>query len=412
MGAPLPAAVRAFFAEHRLAGAGIVAVSGGADSVALLRALHAEGFGPLVVAHFHHGLRGAEADTDAAFVRELASALGCQFELGEADVRAAGGNLEATARRLRYDWLAGVAAATGAEWVATGHTADDQAETVLHRLVRGTGLRGLRGIAPVARMGGGSPEPPNPPGPPSLGGKGGDAPTDWPRTISAFAVSQDATGGKHPSPSGGGAGGGVATSAPDQGERRAEPPNPPGPPSLGGKGGDAPRDLPTLLVRPLLAVGRADVLTFLGQLGQPYRTDSTNADRRFTRNRIRAEVLPLLTTLNPDAGAALTRAAEQAAEAYAVIDRLAADLLTRSELPRAGELVVLDAATLTSADPLLAREAFRRVWEREGWPTSHFRAAHWHRLLAVANGDPAAADFPGGAFARRVGRVVQLGRRS
>lgn len=323
MGAPLPAAVRAFFAQHRLpAGPGVVAVSGGADSVALLRALTEAGVGPLVVAHFHHGLRGAEADADAAFVRELAGALACRFELGEADVRAAGGNLEATARRLRYGWLAEVAAATGAVWVATGHTAGDQAETVLHRLVRGTGLRGLRGVATTAPLG-------------------------------------------H-----------------------------------------------MVLVRPLLQAARAEVLAYLAELGQSFCTDSTNADPRFTRNRIRAEVLPLLKAYNPDATAALNRAAEQAAEAFDLIDRLAADLLGRAELPRAGDLVILDAAAITAAEPLLAREAFRRVWEREGWPTGQFRVAHWHRLLAVARGDPASADFPGGTFAQRAGRVVRLGRRS
>jgi len=152
-------AVRRFGA----AGPGVVAVSGGADSVALVRALHAASPGPLTVAHFHHGLRGADADADAAFVRDLAAHLGLAFRLGGADVAAAGGNLEATARRLRYAWLGEVAAEVGAAWVATGHTADDQAETVLHRLVRGTGLQGLRGIA------GG--EEPNPPAPfPKRGG--------------------------------------------------------------------------------------------------------------------------------------------------------------------------------------------------------------------------------------------------
>jgi tRNA(Ile)-lysidine synthase len=166
------------------------------------------------------------------------------------------------------------------------------------------------------------------------------------------------------------------------------------------------------LLRPLLAVGRAGVLSFLAELGQPFRTDSSNADPRFTRNRIRAEVLPLLATVNPDAVAALNRAAEQAGEAFEFIDRLAADLLARAELPRAGHLVILDAAALTAADPTLAREAFRRLWEREGWPTSQFRASQWHRLLAVAHGDPPAADFPGGVAARRAGRVVRVGRRS
>lgn len=134
------------------AGPGVVAVSGGADSVALLRGLLAGGRGPLVVAHFHHQLR-AEADADAAFVRELAAAHGLPFESGTCDVRAAGGNLEATARRLRYAWLHQVARNAAATWVATGHTANDNAETVLHHLTRGTGLDGLRGIAPVSRDG-------------------------------------------------------------------------------------------------------------------------------------------------------------------------------------------------------------------------------------------------------------------
>ncbi len=124
---------------------GVVAVSGGADSVALLRGLVEVGV-PVTVGHFNHRLRGAESDADEAFVRELAAALGVRCEVGSVDVAAVAAerkeNLEATARELRYEWLA-----QQGEWVATGHTADDQAETVLHRLIRGTGLRGLRGIA-------------------------------------------------------------------------------------------------------------------------------------------------------------------------------------------------------------------------------------------------------------------------
>ncbi len=141
-----PDAIAAF---PHLSGPGVVAVSGGADSVALLRGLLEVGVGPLSVAHFHHQLR-PEADADAAFVRDLAAAHAVPFDFGTADVRAAGGNLEATARRLRYAWLREVAAARGATWLATGHTANDNAETVLHHLTRGTGLDGLRGVAPVS----------------------------------------------------------------------------------------------------------------------------------------------------------------------------------------------------------------------------------------------------------------------
>ncbi|HEY1186262.1 MAG TPA: tRNA lysidine(34) synthetase TilS, partial [Gemmata sp.] len=138
--------VRRFAVTHP--GLGIVGVSGGADSVALFHALHATGRA-LVVAHVNHRLRGAESDADEAFVRDLCAGAGVAFRLLSADVAAlaAGDNLESTARRVRYEFFTAVAQQTGADWIATAHTADDQAETVLHRLIRGTGLQGLRGIA-------------------------------------------------------------------------------------------------------------------------------------------------------------------------------------------------------------------------------------------------------------------------
>src|SRR5262249_54909010 len=137
-------------------------------------------------------------------------------------------NREAHARRQRYDWLTKVAAESGIPWIATGHTADDQAETVLFRLLRGTGLDGLRGIAPIRAL---------------------------------------------------------------AGEVR--------------------------VVRPLLSATRQDVLDYLAGLGQDYRTDESNADRRFTRNRIRHELLPLLArAYNPRVREVLCRLASQAAEVH------------------------------------------------------------------------------------------------
>ncbi len=144
-----------------------MAVSGGADSVALLCALRACG-AAVVVAHVNHRLRGEESDGDETFVRELCAALGAECYVRSADVAAlaSGSNLESTARRVRYEFFAEVAHAIGAAWAATAHTADDQAETVLHRLIRGTGLQGLRGIAAERRAA--EPTPP----PPSLKGRG------------------------------------------------------------------------------------------------------------------------------------------------------------------------------------------------------------------------------------------------
>jgi tRNA(Ile)-lysidine synthase len=126
----------------------VVAVSGGSDSVGLLRVLHelAPALGlELSVAHLDHGVRGDAARADAQFVAGLASSLGLPFDLGQWQP-ARVGHFEADARRARYAWLAEVAQVRGASAVAVGHTRDDQAETILHRVLRGTGPRGLAGM--------------------------------------------------------------------------------------------------------------------------------------------------------------------------------------------------------------------------------------------------------------------------
>ncbi|MFH1420297.1 MAG: tRNA lysidine(34) synthetase TilS [Planctomycetota bacterium] len=134
----------------------VCAVSGGADSMALLHGLHAVNEihnrdWTLHVAHVDHALRD-EAETEARFVAEAAAGLGLDCTVRRANVREAaaqsGDTIEETGRRLRYEFLEGVATTTGARSIAVGHHADDQAETVLHHVARGTGLRGLAGMAP------------------------------------------------------------------------------------------------------------------------------------------------------------------------------------------------------------------------------------------------------------------------
>lgn len=133
-----------------------VGVSGGSDSVALLRILcelrEQEGI-RLAVLHFNHGLRGADSDGDEKFVAELAAHLGLPFCSGREDVagvaRAKHWNLEDAARRLRYGFFAARVAEGRIDRVAVAHTADDQAETVLARVLRGTGPEGLAAIYPV-----------------------------------------------------------------------------------------------------------------------------------------------------------------------------------------------------------------------------------------------------------------------
>jgi tRNA(Ile)-lysidine synthase len=336
----LPALVRqleAWLRRHEVGNEGIViAVSGGPDSVCLLHALLAlqkpnvERL--LCIAHLNHRLRGPESDADAEFVRQvhrnlLAANPQLLLRVGEADVaaqaRAEKANLESVARRLRYEWLAEVAREVGALWIATGHTADDQAETVLHRLLRGTGLQGLRGIA--AR-----------------------------RTLAP----------------------GIE------------------------------------IIRPLLGVRRADVLDYLTSIQQHFRVDETNLNTKFTRNRIRHELLPLLVKdYNPDIASVLGRLAEQADEIYRQVADLAGELLKKAELPRAGAVLIFDRQILVASGRPLVREAFRLVWQREGWPLGDMDFAAWERVADVALGELPVVDLPGPVQMRSRERVVQLEKR-
>ena len=266
------------------AGRGVVAVSGGADSVALLAALReAGGADRLTVAHLNHALRGPASDADAAFVVSLSAALGVAHRIETIDVAAlaAGRNLEATARRVRYDFLARVAGEVGAAWVATGHTLDDQAETVLHRLIRGTGVGGLRGIAAVREL------------------------------VPGIA-----------------------------------------------------------LVRPMLGVGRADVVEHLCAAGLAWREDESNRDPAFTRNRIRHELLPLLRTFNPAVADVLGRLAEQAGERAAEEESAAAALLA-GEIPAGPGERAFPALAFASASACAVRSALRLLWRaRAGRPAT------------------------------------------
>src|ERR1700750_1644316 len=161
MGAPQPQlgwARHAFRAGERVA----VAVSGGADSVALLLAMtdsRGETGIPVSAVHVHHGLRGAEADGDAEFVADLARKLEIPLRTEHSDVAMLaakrGHGLEEGARALRYRVFHEVLASREVDAVATAHTLDDQAETVLLKMLRGAWTEGLGGIAPVVASAGG-----------------------------------------------------------------------------------------------------------------------------------------------------------------------------------------------------------------------------------------------------------------
>jgi tRNA(Ile)-lysidine synthetase-like protein len=241
----------------------VVGVSGGPDSLCLLHLLRR--LAPelrlwLHVAHLHHGLRGAEADADAMFVAELADCWGLPCTVGRADVaalaREAGLSLEEAARQARYRFLAGVAEAGGAATLAVGHNADDQAETVLMHFLRGSGVAGLRGMLPRT-------------------------PLDDYRLFRA-----------------------------GDGDAGDQPPSlaPPVPAS------------PHLyLVRPLLAIARAEIEAYCAEFRLAPHLDHSNEDTTFFRNRVRHELLPLLERYNPGIRAVLAHTAEVLAGDHEVL---------------------------------------------------------------------------------------------
>lgn len=151
--------IAGFIARHHMFPPGArvgVAVSGGADSVFLLEALRE--LAPrwnlrLSVIHLDHGIRGASSRADAAFVKNLADRHNLPFHFRLANVPAIQGNLEQAARAVRQAFFAELIANGTVDRIATGHTRSDQAETVLYRIVRGSGLAGLSGILPVTKEG-------------------------------------------------------------------------------------------------------------------------------------------------------------------------------------------------------------------------------------------------------------------
>ncbi|MBB5059039.1 tRNA(Ile)-lysidine synthase [Granulicella aggregans] len=294
------------------------AVSGGADSVALLLALHAANRQPkeslgvvLSAVHVHHNLRGAEADADAAFVADLCTRLEVSLHRIDADapahIEATGESMEEAARNLRYAAFHSLLATNQADAILTAHTLDDQAETVLMKLLRGAWTDGLSAIHPVL-----IPEKPK-------------------------------TG---------------------------------------------------RIIRPLLATRRSQIETYLRDLNQPWREDSSNADTHHTRNRVRHELMPLLRTFNPNLDQALANIAELARDEesrwQSEIARLLPQLLLPGKPVRGGGRSVstnpansalsIEIERLRSLDPALRRRVLRAAARQLGARLSFEETA---RLLAL-----------------------------
>lgn len=317
----------------------LCAVSGGADSMYLLSRLDdwriSHPF-TLIAAHYNHNLRGEESRRDEEFVRQFVERrcgakrvffgtepyersfppveliVGSGDIAGEAKRRKLG--IEETARAMRYEFLNETADQLGADFIATAHTADDNVETLLLHLARGSGLRGLTGIPP-------------------------------------------------------------------QRER---------------------------LIRPMLEITRAEIEDHLRRYGVPHIEDSSNADERYARNRIRHQVIPVLEGLYPGLAA---RLAEELPRFRADEDHLvqqAAEIAAQAS--QRGEELIIPANAISGAPQALAVRAARLLLARMKGGDTDCAAAHLEAVVELCRGtDPSArADLPGGVTARREYELLVL----
>ncbi len=323
----------------------LVGVSGGADSVALLRGLArlsksgAAGSQTttdrfeIVAAHIDHQIRDDSKD-DAKWVRSLAAELNLECRIETADVLARVAetqeSIEEAARKARYEALSRIAQEEACSAVAVAHTADDQAETVLHHLVRGTSVTGLRGML-------------------------------WNRPLN-----------------------------------------------------DGLDEFGVKLIRPMLEIRRAELEAWLAEIGQPFRTDSTNDDDTLTRNRIRHQLLPTLEQeFNPQIRKVLGTLAGHATEVSDLLSDLARQLIEGSLVQTSESSIRISCTALKKQPPILVRETLLAIWRQAGWPLKRMGHREWHKLEElVSKHGTGSVSLPEQIDARRRGQLLILTRRS
>ncbi|MGC3988334.1 MAG: tRNA lysidine(34) synthetase TilS [Chthoniobacteraceae bacterium] len=284
----------------------LVGVSGGADSVALLHLLREAGYGRLIVCHLDHGLRGRQARADAKFVEKLAGSLDLPFVGERIDTKALAKeqsiSIETAARAARYAFFGRVARRRRCRTLLLAHHADDQVETFLHNLFRGTGPAGLAAMRPVS-------------------------------------------------------------------ERRG-----------------------LTLLRPLLSIWRTELLAWLTARRLKFREDPSNADPRFTRNRIRHQMIPAIEEIY---GREIRPALWRAAELTAADNEY---LTIQTGEVGAGPLSV---KTLREM-PLAILRRTLLLWLRAGGvPDAGFAEVELIRSLLEPDPSIAKVNLPGARYARR-----------
>lgn len=311
-----------------------IAVSGGADSVALLRLMleARERLGVVLsVIHFNHKIRGAHAFADEQFVSDLAKGHGLEFICDSADTRAVAANrhlsLEAAGRRLRYEFFRGLITSGVLDKVATAHSLDDQAETVLLRFLRGAGTRGLAGIFP------------------------------------RVAVTRLAGESQTPKPAG-------------------------------------------AIIRPLLGFRRGELQEYLRGLRQSWREDASNLDVKFTRNRVRHQLIPLLERdFNPNVAQILSEQADIARAEEEFWASQIGHLVPRESDDR----TALDLPPLSGHGVAVQRRVLRAAADRLGLALDFHHVEAIRGLLSEPHAEPARiVELPGGWTAVRVGNSLRI----
>ncbi len=329
----------------------LVAVSGGRDSVALLRTLVAIGqsmeeqpgnsveavssvesahASRLVVAHFNHQLRGKDSERDQEFVQRLAEEMQLECHVGSATVSNEGNvsssSSENMLRDQRYNFLVDIARKTHCRYIATAHHAGDQAETVLFRIVRGTGVSGLAGIPPTRLV-----------------------------------------------------------------------------------------DDSLTIVRPMLYVDPAQIDAAMRQWNQPFRTDVSNASSAYSRNFLRNEVLPMLRQrFGEQVDSNINRLARQAGENQSFISSVVAELLPQAIERQSPNRTVLNCDHLVGAAPVVLRELFAEIFRNQNWPMEAIGFRELDRLaeIATSGSDVAKFQLPGGVNCFLQSGFVYLERES
>ncbi len=272
----------------------LVAVSGGLDSVVmlhLLRRLAAEFPLHIEVAHFNHQLRDEAADMDEQFVKELCAGWHCPFHAGRGDVRSYARDhhlsIETAAREMRYAFLHQCAKESRCEFILTAHHADDQAETVLDRFVKGAALHGLTGI-----------------------------------------------------------------------------------PFRNGP-----------ILRPMLQIERGAIEDYAQKEQLDYRTDASNDDMRYHRNRIRHDLLPHLKQYNPQVVEGVNRLARNLREAEAYLEHEAEQALQLCLVQCDREKIILETKAFLSYFNILQKYMLLICWRLSGEDSRPFSDEHWHAFF-------------------------------